>query len=111
MENKKIITELKECVDIGNADVVSDTIACGELKYLQLRDILMQVGTIMKENTQDSIYVMKAKRGLFGKTVYLSMRLSDNKLQLCGFAYKGKSSKDVPKLVNELSDKIRRKIK
>lgn len=111
MGNNKLVLELKECVDIRKAEVVNDIVDCGDLKFLQLRDILMQFGTILKENKQDSIYVVKVKRGIFGKIIYLSVLLSDGKLKICGFAYKGKSNKDVPKLVLELSDKIRGKIK
>lgn len=90
MNKKALLKSLRQIVEFDEKSIVEDSIAVDRIGFMKLRDCLINIGTVLIEDFDNSIFVVRIAAGL-GNLNYatIAMQLKGNSIDCIGYAKEG----------------------
>ena len=113
MEYAFLNNVLIQTFDIPQCPIETYSFEVIDLPFLKIRDVLMVLGKIYLEDTEDQIYVATIKSGFFKKNnAYLALQLKENCLNISISAKEGLINQHTTEgALNEFKSKISKYLK
>lgn len=108
MNKKALINSLKQYAAVDEKAIIEETIIVEELTFMQLRDWLIEIGTILKEDYDNHIYVISIAAGLANlNSAIIAIQLNKNALDCIGYAREGLINQHTAeKAINKIRQRI-----
>lgn len=89
--NKRILLErLKQYITINKKGIIEESISVHDFSLMQFRDCLLDIGTILEEDLDSSIYVVRIPAGIADLNhATVAMHLNKNSIDCIGYAQEG----------------------
>ncbi len=108
MDNRDLISKLNEYITIKENQLYQYSIDVNEMNMIDLRDILLGMGTILDEDFNNQTYIINILSGFASKNpAVVAVKLDRTKLIFAAYAKEGLISqhtaeKAVKKIVNNI---------
>ena len=90
MNKRLLLKHLNQFIVIKKNAIVEASINVNGVKILQIRDCLMNIGTILEEDFDNNIYVVDIPAGLGNMNhAVVAIQLNKNSIDLIGYAKEG----------------------
>lgn len=111
MNHENIIIKLNEYIDLSkNKDkVFKKIIDTNKITFLNLRDRLLGMGTILEENFEETFYIIQVASGLLNKNnAIVVVKWNSEEISFYGYAQEGLINQHTAeKAIEKLIEKIR----
>lgn len=90
MEKKAIIKKMKVYATFKEKDIEERITDVKEMTFINLRDCLIGLGTILEEDFDLNVYIISVQAGVVNKNnAIVAVKLNNNKLYMFGYAREG----------------------
>ena len=113
MNKKALINKMKEYMTFKEKEIEEKSISIKNMTFVNLRDCLIGLGTILDEDFDLNSYVVSISSGFAGmNNAIVAIQLLDNKLDMLGYAPEGLIKQNtVKKAMDKIENRISEYIK